>query len=172
MKPYTHFVIAVAFGFATLPTSAVGGTFSDSFDDGELAPWVSLHGTNTESGGSLNGSSYSTHVTPSAVIDTGMGGVDHVILSANLRVDTGGGGFTFKRNGGDNCGFFIWSQTTIYISSDNVIETGVYSSPGIFTFGVDFLLEAELAAQDRPVDGAEGARAEELDELVACDVPG
>ena len=136
-------VIALAALVLLTASPAAAGTFSDEFDDGVIAPWSVLHGNHTESGGSLNGSSFSTHVTPSAVVNTGQGEADHVIIEANLTISSGGAGFTMKRNGSDFCGFFLWSQSTIYFGSDNVIETAVYSG-SLYSYGTPFDLQAEL----------------------------
>ena len=66
-----------------------------------------------------------------------------VQLSATVTIYSGGAGFTMRRNGSDFCGFFLWSQSTLFLAADSPIEQD-QGNIVPYTFGVPFFLEAEL----------------------------
>ena len=115
----------------------------DDFEDGDPGPWVVVHGDTNEDGGGMQGSNFTTHVSPSMVVDTGMPPGSKVFVRANITAFDGGAGFTMRRNGSNFCGFFVWSETTLYIAAHNPIEQS-QGSIASFSYGVQFLLEAEL----------------------------
>ena len=117
--------------------------FQDDFEDGDLSPWKVVHGNNEEGEGGLNGDGYDIHVSPGAVVDTGMPPNSKVFISTNVTVFEKGCGLTMKRNGDDFCGFFVYGNTAFYLAADSPEEQGQGSLVS-FTEGVPFLLEAEL----------------------------
>ena len=129
-----------------LPTTALAGEFLDDFDDNTLAPWVSEHGTNTVANGHYTGSNFSTHITPSATVDAGFPAGRRLLFTADVTRITGGPGFILRRNGGDFCGFHLWSNSpTLYLSSENPEEVN-QGNLGVaaMDFGFTFELQAEI----------------------------
>ena len=108
------------------PVPALAGTFADTFDDGVLAPWVSVHGTNVDDGTDLVGSGYADHISPSAVVDPGIPAGSSVTITA-LATRVGGTeyGFTLKRDGAQFCGFYVidvLGDSYLFWTSDVVTE--------------------------------------------------
>jgi hypothetical protein len=66
-----------------------------------------------------------------------------VFIRTNVTIHKGGAGLTMKSNGPDYCGFFIWSQTTLFLAADDPEEQS-QGSIASFTYGEKILLEAEL----------------------------
>jgi large repetitive protein len=134
-----------------LPATVFAGTWSDDFSDGTLSPWTSEHGTNTVAAGAYSGSSFSTHVTPSAVVDTGKPTTaTTVLMTADVTRTSGGTGFVLARSGSDFCGFFFWaSNNTLYLAADSPIEVnqGTFSGAGM-AYGTTFELQAEFDSSD------------------------
>ncbi|MCP4872931.1 MAG: hypothetical protein GY898_29925, partial [Proteobacteria bacterium] len=138
--------IALLLALLLISSPALAGTFTDDFEDDDFSAWTSLHGNVSESGGTAAFSSISSHVTPTAVIDTSAGDADRVFLSATMTRDTGGAGFTMRRNSntGQFCGFFLWaSNATFYVAANNPLES-IRGAKNVAPYGDEVLLEAEL----------------------------
>ena len=116
----------MVFFWAGLLAAGVGqaGTFDDDFDDGSLAPWITLHGSNSESGGTLNGSNFTALLTPSAIINSGMGSSNRFIVSAEMNISAFSGGLTLKRNGTDFCAIYVFGQGALWLASDSASGIG------------------------------------------------
>ena len=130
----------------TAPTAAFAGTFTEAWN-GNLSAWTQIHGSHTVSNGQLVSGSISTHVIPSIVIDPGITGNPGTLhVSANVTRNSGGVGFTMRRNAssGQFCGFFLWaSNATLYVAANSPLEQS-RGAKNVAPFGTQVLMEAEL----------------------------
>jgi hypothetical protein len=142
----SRFIVLVAVAAVALPSSALAGTFTETW--GSLASWSNIHGTHSITTGDLVSGSMTTHVSPSLVTSpSGFLDPQTIVISANVTRTSGGVGFTMKRNSstGQFCGFFLWSSSSVfYVAANSPIEQS-RGPKNVAPFGTQVLMEATLS---------------------------
>ena len=143
--------LALVLGLLAVSAPVYAGTYSDDFDDGTLAPWFTIHGSNSEAAGVLSGSNYTTLLSPSALINTGMGASARYQVSADMTISSGSGGLTLKRNGADFCAVYLFGQNSLWLATDSTDGLGSDSLAdgdiGFVPFNLEFTLSVLVEGQ-------------------------